>query len=54
MRTYDPHKDTTEVRQGNRRLMNMRVLLFSGIAIVIAFAVIFLVFQIMPSGNTIQ
>lgn len=41
--TYDPHKSTEEVRQGSRRLMNLRVLLFSGTLIVIAFAIIYLV-----------
>lgn len=54
MQTYDSKKNTTEVRQGNRRLMNMRVLLFSIVAVVIAFALIFFVFQLMPEGNVIQ
>ena len=42
--TYDPHKSDTEIRQGNARKMNLRVLLFSGTLIVIAFAVIYLLF----------
>lgn len=46
MQTYDSGKDTTEVRQGNRRTMNLRVLLLSGMAIVAAFAAIYVVFQI--------
>jgi len=41
--TYDPHKTDTEIRQGNKRMTNLRVLLFSGILIVVAFAVIYFV-----------
>jgi hypothetical protein len=41
--TYDPHKSDVEIRQGNKRKTNLRVLLFSGILIVVAFAVIYLV-----------
>lgn len=54
MRTYDAEKNTTEVRQGSRRLMNLRVLLFSVAAVVVAFALIWLAFQLMPEGNVIQ
>jgi hypothetical protein len=39
--TYDPHKTDTEIRQANPRKMNLRVLLFSCLLIVIAFAVIY-------------
>jgi hypothetical protein len=53
METYDAHKSTTEVRQGNRRRMNLRVLIISGIAVVIAFAAIWMFFGAMPQGNTI-
>ena len=42
--TYDPHKTDTEIRQGSKRKMNLRVLVFSGALIVLAFAVIYLVF----------
>jgi hypothetical protein len=42
--TYDPHKTTTEVRQGNRRMMNSRVLFWSLGGVVIAFILIYLVF----------
>lgn len=42
--TYDPHKTDTEIRQGSRRKMNLRVLLVSGTLIVLAFAVIYLLF----------
>jgi len=44
MPTYDPHKTTTEVRQGNRRLMNMRVLVISLVVIVLAFALVYIFF----------
>jgi hypothetical protein len=54
MQTYDAHKSTTEVRQGNKRKMNTRVLLFSLVGVVIAFALIFLVFSMLPQGNVIQ
>lgn len=53
MRTYDAHKSTTEVRQGSRRLMNLRVLIWSFIGIVLAFGLIYLVFYAMaPPPNT--
>lgn len=42
--TYDPHKSTTEVRQGNRRMMNSRVLIWSLGGVVIAFILIYLIF----------
>lgn len=44
MKTYDAHKSTTEVRQGSRRLMNFRVLIWSLLGVVIAFAVVYLIF----------
>ena len=53
MRTYDAHKSTTEVRQGSRRLMNLKVLIWSLIGIVLAFGLIYLVFFGMaPAPNT--
>ena len=42
MRTYDARKSTTEVRQGNSRQMNLRVLLISTTLAVVAFAAIWL------------
>jgi hypothetical protein len=42
--TYDPQKNTTEVRQGNRRMMNSRVLIWSLLGVIIAFALIYLIF----------
>ena len=44
METYDPHKTTTEVRQGSRTLDNLWVLIISGVAVIALFAIIFLVF----------
>jgi hypothetical protein len=41
--TYDPHKSDTEIRQANPRKMNLRVLLFSCLLIIVAFAVVYLV-----------
>lgn len=54
MRTYDAHKSTTEVRQGSRRLMNFRVLIWSFIGIVLAFGLIYLIFFAMapPAAAT--
>lgn len=40
--TYDPHKTATEIRQGNPRRMNLRVLLISGCLVVAAFTLIYL------------
>lgn len=53
METFDPLKNTTEVRQGSRRMANSRVLVISLVAVVIAFALIFLFYQMMPEGNVI-
>lgn len=41
--TYDPHKTDTEIRQGSKRTMNLRVLVYSGVLIIAAFAVIYLI-----------
>lgn len=50
--TYDPHKTDTEIRQGNRRKMNLRVLLISGAAIVAVFALLYFVgYPFGPSGT---
>jgi hypothetical protein len=53
MQTYDAHKSTTEVRQGSRRQMNLRVLVISLMVVVLAFAAIWLFFVAAPPGNTI-
>jgi hypothetical protein len=49
METYDPRKNTTEVRQGSPRKMNLRVLLVSGIAVLVAFAIIYVAFSMTGS-----
>lgn len=50
MTTYDPEKSTTEVRQGNRRKMNLRVLVVSSIVLVAIFAIALAVFSGSPSS----
>lgn len=50
METYDPHKSTVEVRQGNRKMTNFRVLILSGLGVVLAFAVIYFFFAMAPSA----
>jgi len=44
METYDPKKNTTEVRQGNPRRMNMRVLVFSMLGLIVLFAIIYFIY----------
>ena len=48
--TYDPNKNTTEVRQASPRKMNLRVLVTSMIGIVVLFAIIYLVFTLTQSN----
>ena len=52
MKTYDPDKTTTEVRQANPRKMNMRVLVMSLIGIIVLFAVIYLVYTLAQANAT--
>ena len=55
MRTYDADKSTNEVRQGSGRRMNFRVLIWSMLAIILAFGLIYLfffVFQSPPPNTT--
>jgi hypothetical protein len=54
METYDPNKNTTEVRQGNRRTMNLRVLIIATIVVVAVFAVLFTIFATGPDGTVLQ
>ena len=54
MRTYDPHKSTVEVRQGDRNPMNKTVLIISIIAVAIAFALIFWWFAVYGGGHSIN
>jgi hypothetical protein len=51
METYDPNKNKTEVRQANPRKMNLRVLMISLVLIIIAFAAIFIIFQVMQPAQ---
>ncbi|MCR6633306.1 hypothetical protein [Devosia sp.] len=51
MKTYDPHKSATELRQANSRKMNSRVLAMSLIGVVIALVVIYIIYSIaMPAA----
>ena len=52
METYDPNKNTTEVRQASPRKMNLRVLIMSLVGIVVLFAVIFIIFTMMQPAQT--
>jgi hypothetical protein len=53
METYDPHKNKTEVRQGNPRKMNLRVLVFSLVGIVVVFLVLYFVFGMMQPAEAV-
>ena len=50
MQTYNSNKSTTEVRQGSRRLGNFRVLIWSLLGVIIAFAIIYFVFFAAAPG----
>lgn len=50
METYDPNKNTTEVRQASPRKMNLRVLVFSLVGVVVLFALIYIVYT-MTQAN---
>jgi len=50
METYDPQKNTTEVRQASPRKMNMRVLTTSLIGIIVVFAIIYFIYT-ATQGN---
>jgi hypothetical protein len=45
MKTYDPHKDKTDVRQASPRKMNARVLVFSLVGVILAFIVIYIIYS---------
>ncbi len=53
METYDPHKSTNDVRQGNGRLMNSRVLFISMGAVIVLFALIYLIFFMLPAPTAV-
>ncbi len=46
---YDSDRGTTEIRQGDRRRMNLRVLLISSATIVVVFALLY--FFAFPFGS---
>lgn len=48
--TYDPKKSETQVRQGNPRKMNLRVLIVSLVGIVAVFALIYLIYTLTQSN----
>jgi uncharacterized membrane protein YdbT with pleckstrin-like domain len=50
MKTYDPDKSTTEVRQASPRKMNARVLITSLIGVVVLFAIIYTIYTV-TQGN---
>jgi len=50
MKTYDPDKSATDVRQASPRKMNLRVLVTSLIGIVVLFAVVYVIFSLTQSG----
>jgi flagellar biosynthesis/type III secretory pathway M-ring protein FliF/YscJ len=52
METYDPQKNTTELRQGSRRTENLRALYIGLALIVVAFIVIYFVFFNQPTTVT--
>jgi hypothetical protein len=44
-RTYEPEKSsTTEVRQGNGRKMNLRVLITSLVGVIVIFAIVYWIY----------
>jgi len=52
METYDTNKNATEVRQASPRKMNMRVLVISLIGVVVAFAAILIIYNMMMPAPT--
>jgi hypothetical protein len=50
METYDPDKNTTEVRQASPRKMNARVLITSLIGVIVLFAIIYLIYTLTQSN----
>ncbi len=50
--TFDPHKSTTEVRQADRRRDNFRVLLIGTAAVIAAFVILYLGFQLFSGAGT--
>jgi uncharacterized membrane protein len=51
METFDPHKNTTEVRGANRRTDNFRVLVIGLVAIVVLFGLVYFFFFMGSAGQ---
>ena len=54
MRTYDPHKTTVEVRQGDRHQTNKRALIIGTAAVIILFALIYWWFAVYGGGGNLN
>ena len=52
METYDTHKSTTEVRQGSRRMMNLRVLILSLVGVIAVFGILYAISTAIQPGGT--
>jgi uncharacterized membrane protein YdbT with pleckstrin-like domain len=52
MKTYDPDKSDTEVRQASPRRMNARVLVTSLIGVIVLFAIIYLIYTLTQANPT--
>jgi len=50
MKTYDPHKSATDVRQASPRKMNLRVLIFSLVGIIVLFAILYVIFALTQTA----
>ncbi|MET3924412.1 hypothetical protein [Devosia sp. 2618] len=50
MKTYDPEKSTTDVRQANPRKMNLRVLVTSLIGVVVLLVVVYAVYSMTQTA----
>ena len=50
MKTYDPNKSTTDVRQASPRKMNLRVLVTSLIGIVVLFVIIYVFYAMTQTA----
>ncbi|HEV7346072.1 MAG TPA: hypothetical protein VGN60_10630 [Devosia sp.] len=52
MKTYDPDKSKTEVRQASPRKMNLRVLIMSLVGVVVLFAIVYAVYTLTQANPT--
>ena len=51
MQTYDPHKSTVELRQGDRHQTNKQVLIVSTFVVIVAFGLIWWWFAAYGGGT---